>query len=97
MSLVLAGIYLLFGRVLPRVNVVVAKGSLSTKRLILVLSAFIFFLLGSGLRVMIYLYPDPQWMFGLIGLAGFVLVVYLCWPRRWVVEKEEEVLKKLGI
>jgi len=98
MPLVLAGIYLLFGRVLPRVNVVVAKGSLSTKRLILVLSAFIFFLLGSGLRVMIYLYPDPQWMFGLIGLAGFVLVVYLCWPtRRWVVEKEEEVLKKLEI
>jgi hypothetical protein len=98
MSLVLAGIYLLFGRILPKVNVVVAKGNLLTKRLILVLSAFIFFLLGSGLRVMIYLYPDPQWMFGLIGLAGFVLVVYLCWPtRRWVADREREVLKKLKI
>ena len=60
MSLVLAGIYLLFGRVLPKANVVVAKGNILTKRLILVLSAHIFFLLGSGLRVMIHLYPDPQ-------------------------------------
>ena len=95
MTLVLARICLLFGRVLPKMNVVVAKGNPLTKGLILILSAFIFFRLGSVLWVMVSLYPDPQWMFGLIGLAGFVLVVYLCWPtRRWVIERERGALKK---
>jgi hypothetical protein len=81
MTLVLAGIYLLFGRVLPKMKLVVAKGNSLTKKLILILSAFIFFRLGSVLWAMVFLYPDPQWMFGLIGLAGFVLVASLCWPR----------------
>lgn len=68
---------------------------LSTKRLILILSASIFFRLGSVLSAMVFLYPDPQWMFGLIGLAGFVLVVSLCWPtRRWIADWEIEVLKE---
>jgi hypothetical protein len=97
-TLVLAGIYLLFLRVLPKMNVVVAEGNPLTKMLILILSAFIFFRLGSILWEMVSLYPDPQWMFGLIGLAGFVLVVSLCWPtRRWIVEREREVLKNLKI
>ncbi len=96
--LVLAGIYLLFGRVLPKVNVVVAKGNPRTKKLILILSAFIFFRLGSVLWAMVFLYPDPQWMFGLIGLAGFVLVVSLCWPtRRWIGEREREMSKEFNV
>jgi hypothetical protein len=89
MTLVLAGIYLLFVRVLPKMNVVVAEGNLLTKIIILMLSAFIFFRLASVLWEMASLYPDPQWMFGLIGLAGFALVVSLCWPsRRWIIERE---------
>ena len=96
--LALAGIYLLFGRALPKVNVVVAEGNLLTKKLILILSAFLFFRLGSVFQRMIDLYPDPQWMFGLIGLVGFLLVVYLCWPtRRWIVERERMVPKKFEI
>jgi hypothetical protein len=72
--------------------------TLVTKMLILILSALIFFRLGSVLWEMVSLYPDPQWMFGLIGLAGFILVISLCWPtRRWIVEREREVLKNLKI
>lgn len=90
-TLVLAGIYLLFVRVIPRMNVVVAEGNPLTKKLILILSAFIFFRLGNVLWAMLSLYPDPQWMFGLIGLGGFTLVVSLCWPtRRWIAEMERE-------
>lgn len=37
---------------------------------IILASAFIMFLWGSGLRMML-LYPDPQWTVGLIGVAAF--------------------------
>jgi hypothetical protein len=94
--LVIAGIYLLFGRALPKMNIVVAEGNPLTKRLILVLSAFLSFRLENVLWNMAVLYPDPQWMIGLIGVATFVLVVSLCWPtRRWIGEREGGVLKSL--
>jgi len=96
LTLVLAGMYLLFVEVLPKMNVVVAEGNPLTEVLILIVSAFIFFRLGSVLFEMASLFPDPQWMFGLIGLAGFALVVSICWPtRRWIIEKEREVLRDL--
>jgi hypothetical protein len=97
-TLVLAGLYLLFFRVLPKMNVVVAEGNLFTEMLILIASAFILFRLGDVIWEMASLYPDPQWMIGLIGLAAFALVVSLCWPtRRWIIEGEREVSKNLKI
>jgi hypothetical protein len=42
-------------------------------------TAFVMFLWGSGLRIML-LYPDRQWKWGLIGIAGFVLWVWLARP-----------------
>jgi hypothetical protein len=97
-TLVLAGIYLLFVRVLPKMNVLVAEGNPLTEMLILIVSAFIFFRLGDVIWEMASLYPDPQWMIGLIGLAGFALVVSLCWPtRRWIIERERVVSKNLKI
>lgn len=38
------------------------------------MTAFILFLWGSGMRAM-STYPDPQWVFGLTGLAAFVAVL----------------------
>jgi hypothetical protein len=92
--LVIAGMCLLFGRALPKMNVVVAEGNPLTNRLILVLSTFLSFLLENVLWKMAVLYPDPQWTIGLIGVAAFVLVVSLCWPtRRWIGKREGVVLK----
>jgi hypothetical protein len=97
-SLVLVGIYLLFGLVLPYMNVVVAEGNTLTKKLILILSAFSLFRLGSVISAMISLYPNPQWTIGLIGLAGFVLIVSFCWPTRmWIVKREREVLEQRSV
>ena len=42
-------------------------------------TAFVMFLWGSGLRVMA-LYPDRQWKWGFIGIAGFVTWLLLS-PR----------------
>lgn len=42
-------------------------------------TAFVMFLWGSGLRIMA-LYPDRQWRWGLIGIAGFVIWLLLS-PR----------------
>lgn len=95
-TLVLAGICLLFGRALPAVNVVAADGNPLTKELILVLSAFILFRLGSVLFAMVSIFLDQQWMLGLIGITSFVVIVFLCWPtKRWIIERELDVLKRL--
>ena len=41
---------------------------------ILLMAAFILFMWGSGMRAM-STYPDPQWVFGLLGLAAFGAVL----------------------
>lgn len=62
--LVLILIYLLLVRAMPEMYVVVAEGSLIIKYMILCFTAFALFIWGSGLRVVLYIYPYPQWMMG---------------------------------
>ncbi len=47
-----------------------------------ILDRFFLFLWGSGIRVVCYVYPDPQWMFGLLGFATFGVVLAACNPCR---------------
>lgn len=72
--LIAVALYVLFTKVLPLLSDVIAPGNPLTFWAIVVMSAFILFLWGSGMRAM-SMYPDPQWMFGLIGVAAFVLVL----------------------
>ncbi|MBN1553515.1 MAG: hypothetical protein JXA11_02130 [Phycisphaerae bacterium] len=78
--LVLLGVYILFRNILPVMYTLFARGSRLTEWAILLFSAFVLFLWGSGLRVVCYVYPDPQWMFGLSGFAAFGAVLFLCRP-----------------
>jgi len=79
---ILAGLRVLFGGILPRMNAVFAGGNRSLESTILLLTAFFLFLWGSGLRVALYVYPDPQWMFGLLGFAAFFTVLAVYGPGR---------------
>jgi hypothetical protein len=78
---IIFGLYVLFGKVIPIMDHVIAKGNRLTESAILLVSAFIVFLWGSGMRVM-SMYPDPQWTFGLIGAAAFGIVLFTCNPYR---------------
>lgn len=86
--IVLVLLYYLLLRALPGMYVVVAEGSRVLEYLILCFSAFAIFIWGSGLRVVLYVYPDPQWMMGFIGFAAFVLVIWFCRPEMPAVRAE---------
>ena len=77
----LAGVYILFTKILPQMLAIFAQGNRLTQWMILIMSAFILFIWGSGLRVVLFVYPDPQWMLGLIGFAAFGTVLVTCRPR----------------
>ena len=95
---VLLLIYYLFARVIPGMYVVVAEESRIIRHLILYFSAFTLFLWGSGLRVVLYVYPDPQWIMGFIGFAGFGLVLWFCRPdMEWVIQAEKKVAEQKKI
>lgn len=97
MALIAIGLYVIFARVLPRMYVVVAEGSRMTEYVLLVSSTFLLLIYGSGLRVVLYIYPDPQWLFGLEGFVLFGVVVYLCRPGMpWVVRAKERAAEKMG-
>ena len=81
---VVAGLFVLFKKVLPEMFELFAKDNRLTQWIILVLTAFILFIWGSGLRVVLYVYPDPQWMLGLLGFAAFILVTVTCRPKEVV-------------
>lgn len=92
--LVLVLLYYLLLRALPGMYIVVAEGSRIIQYLILCFSVFAIFIWGSGLRVVLYVYPDPQWLFGLVGFAAFVVAIWLCRPGMpWVVEAENQLKK----
>jgi len=94
--LVLVLLYYLLLRVLPGMYVVVARGSRVIKIVILGFSAFAIFIWGSGLRVVLYVYPDPQWMMGLAGFAAFGLAIWLCRPDMpWVREREQQFIEEM--
>jgi hypothetical protein len=79
--LLIWALLLLYRHPLPRLQALFAQGNPATMWMILVLTSFLIFLWGSGIRVMAYV-PGPQWMFGLIGIPAFILTVALFRPRR---------------
>jgi hypothetical protein len=72
--LVMVALAVLFTRVLPLLCDVMAPGNRLMDWAIVLMTAFILFLWGSGMRAM-STYPDPQWVFGLTGLAAFGAVL----------------------
>jgi len=79
--LIMVALYVLFRRILPIMDDVVAGGNRLTEWAILLITALILFLWGSGMRAM-SLYPNPQWMFGLLGVAAFGVVVFIFHPKQ---------------
>ncbi|MDD2237661.1 MAG: hypothetical protein PHP44_06500 [Kiritimatiellae bacterium] len=79
--LLVLGLYLLFRKVMPRMYILFAAENRLLRWLILFCTAFFLFLWGSGIRIVCYIYPDPQWMFGLSGFVAFFLVLYGCRPE----------------
>ncbi|MBU1040918.1 MAG: hypothetical protein KKF77_07465 [Proteobacteria bacterium] len=78
----------LFGRAMPNLCMQFAHGNRPAQWLILLLTAFALFLWGSGLRVVLYVYPDPQWQFGLLGFACFGAALVACAPSRpWLIRR----------
>ena len=73
--LITVALYILFTKVLPLLCEIIAPGNHLAHWAIVLMTAFILFLWGSGMRAM-SMYPDPQWMFGLIGVAAFVFVLF---------------------
>ena len=75
-------LYVYFKKALPRLWQAFAPENRSLQWSSLILSAFIIFFWGSGIRVMAYVYPDPQWAFGLLGFPAFFLCLYWFRPAR---------------
>lgn len=73
--LIMVGLYAIFKRILPQMYDLFAQGNRFTEWMIFFLTSFFLFLWGSGIRVVFYIYPDPQWMFGLIGFVAFGIVL----------------------
>jgi hypothetical protein len=73
--LIIVALYILFTRILPLLCEIIAPGNRLAYWAIVLMTAFILFLWGSGIRA-ISMYPDPQWMFGLIGIVAFVFAVF---------------------
>lgn len=81
-SAIVVGLYVLFEKILPRMYAVFARGNRLLEGMIIFITAFLLFVWGSGLRIVLYVYPDPQWMFGLVGFAAFGLVLVIYSPAR---------------
>jgi hypothetical protein len=95
--LVLLGLYYLYGRVLPRMNVVVAGESRLVRYEILVFSAFYLFLFRGSIHNALSFSPDMQWATGLFGYAAFVVVLYCCRPDMpWVIGAEEQLTEAMN-
>ncbi len=78
--MIMVGLYFLFRKILPLMYAFFAWENRLNEWAILLMTAFFLFLWGSGIRVVFYVYPDPQWMFGLLGFAAFGVVLFACNP-----------------
>lgn len=95
--IILIWLYLLFCRVLPRANVIIAGDSQPIRYALLVLSAFFVFDWRSIFRVVLLPFPGTEWIIGFAGVAACVIVIVLCWPNRtWVTSSEERVKAEIG-
>ena len=79
-GLLIVGLSILFKRIIPHMYTLFAQDNRGLQWVIFSFTAFALFLWGSGMRVVFYVYPDPQWMFGLIGFVAFGVVLKLCRP-----------------
>lgn len=77
-----AAMNFLYRNILPHVYEVFAPENPMLRWTIFAMSAFIMFFWGSGIRVMAYVYPDPQWLFGALSFPAVILVVYLYSPGK---------------
>jgi hypothetical protein len=78
--IILLWLYLLFCRVLPRANVVIAGDSQPVRYALLVLAAFFVFDWRSIFRVVLLPFPDTEWIIGFAGVCACVIVILLCRP-----------------
>lgn len=91
-ALVLAGLYYVYGGVLPRMNVIVAGESRLVRYIILVFSAFFLFIFRSSSHTALSFSPDMEWVTALFGYAAFIVVLYFCRPAMpWVMAAEQKV------
>ncbi len=75
-----AALVMLFRTILPRILSLFALPCSPLHWGMLIATAFILFLWGSGLRVMAYV-SGPQWLFGLLGIPAFFGFVWFFRPR----------------
>ncbi|MDO9034372.1 MAG: hypothetical protein Q7U51_04130 [Methanoregula sp.] len=95
--LILTWLYLLFYRVLPRANVIIAGDSQAVRYALLCLSAFFVFDWRSIFRVVLLPFPETGWVIGFAGTIACVLVIVLCRPGlSWVASAEERVKTDIG-
>ena len=89
--LILVWLYYLFGRVLPGMYAILPEEKRMISYVILIFSAFFVLIWCSGIKVVLYLYPDPQWMLGLAGFFAFGIILYLCRPvMPWIIKAKEK-------
>lgn len=79
---ILYGLRVLFGEVVPRLDRLFARGDRLVEWSILFWTGTMLFLWGSGLRLAVLLYPDPQWLFGLLGVGAFGVALVRYGPSR---------------
>lgn len=90
--LILLLLGILFFRILPRANVIIAGGSRPVRYALLVLTAFFVFDWRSIFRVFLLPPGSAGWEIGAIALIACILVILLCRPGlAWVRRAEEQV------
>lgn len=95
--LILFLLWLLFVRVLPRANMILAGDSQPVRYALLLLAAFFVFDWRSIFRVILLPPTSAGWDIGAIALAACVLVILLCRPGlARVRDAEERVKKEMG-
>jgi len=95
--IILAWLYFLFCRVLPRANVIIAGDSQPIRYALLVLSAFFVFDWRSIFRVVLTPFPETEWVIGFAGVSACVIVILLCRPGlSWVISSEERAKAEIG-
>ena len=94
MLIILVWLWYLFGRVLPRANVVIAGDSRPVRYVLLCLSAFLVFDWRSIFRVILLPFLSSGWFLEFIGILACALVIVLCWSGLPRVTYEEERVKE---
>jgi hypothetical protein len=78
--LIIVALHVLFTKIVPVMDTLFARGNRLTEWAILAMTSFVMFLWGSGIRLL-ERYPDPQWIFGLVGVVALVAALFIFRPR----------------